>query len=148
MVPIVSFGHNHYPWAPLSHSWLYMVSKTTLNQLQKSRPVNPSIQQCTGSVEVWLLGGLIKCNINWPSVTLWLVFANPVTYIVQIIIDSYVQLDWYKCQLLTRRPNVLIVLIECNSLSIQVTTWNSHLGGGLSWPVLYQNISINLEKFS
>ena len=30
------------------------------------------MQQCTGSVRVWLLAGPIKSN--WPNVTLWSVF--------------------------------------------------------------------------
>ena len=32
------------------------------------------------SVRVWLLAGPRKCN--WPSVTLWSVFQNPVTLII------------------------------------------------------------------
>ena len=45
--------------------------------------LGPSMQQYMDSKYikfwVWLLVGLIKCS--WPSGTLWLVFANPVTNI-------------------------------------------------------------------
>ena len=39
-----------------------------------------------GNVQVWLLAGPIKCN--WPSLTLWLVFANPVTYNVLLMFNQ------------------------------------------------------------
>ena len=37
------------------------------------------MQQCTGSIRVWLLAEPIKSN--WPNVRTWSVFQYPVTFI-------------------------------------------------------------------
>ena len=47
---------------------------------KQTSQLSPSIQQCMGSVQVWLLAGPIKCN--WPSVTIWSIYANPVTILM------------------------------------------------------------------
>ena len=50
---------------------------------KQTSQLSPSIQQYMGSVWVWLLAGSIKCN--WPSLILWSVFANPVTYVTEFV---------------------------------------------------------------
>ena len=58
----------------LSHDFTWLAKPALEKQTSK---LSLLMQQCTGSVWVWLLAEPIKCN--WPSVTLWLVFQYPVT---------------------------------------------------------------------
>ena len=63
-----------------------IVSVMTLHGRAKSAlekqtsQLSPLMQQCMGSVLVWLLAEPIKSN--WPNVTLWSVFEYPVTYMI------------------------------------------------------------------
>ena len=45
---------------------------------KQTSQLSPLMQQCTGSVWVWLLAGPIKSN--WPNVRTWSVVQYPVTY--------------------------------------------------------------------
>ena len=47
---------------------------------KQTSKLSPLMQQWTGSVWVWLLGGPIKSN--WPNVRTWSVFQYPVTYML------------------------------------------------------------------
>ena len=69
----------------LSHDFT-LSAKPALEK--QTSQLSPSIQQCMASVQVWLLAGPTKCN--WPSVTLWSVFANVVTIMPYIWVRKHI----------------------------------------------------------
>ena len=58
----------------LSHDFIWSAKPALEKQTSQ---LSPLLQQCTGSVWVWLLAGPITSN--WPNITLWSVFQYPVT---------------------------------------------------------------------